>query len=275
MMSRPERVNARIAVALGLASLALSACSTMPGQRPEPPAAPVFEETPVPTVPPRTAAPTVVPTPMPTRPIGSTAVQAKPGQPIGPVVTFFGAARADGLPVEPEAVDGEGVPTYLSVAGSGFILVVEAKPGLAGFEVGRRTFVHKEDDPTLRPDIEIAANRDLGDGSPRVCDRRRPELGGIPGIRQRGFEGGQEVADALNDFACRFETFLESDFSCTLDEFGNYSFKDDETTNQFCVIVAKSFAFPVGVTEVRVRLKDVEGNPGPTKTLRIRRPKTP
>ena len=254
--------------------LGTSACTTSLSGGPEP-QAPHYEETPVPTVPPATAAPTVAPTPLATRPVGRKDVKAAPGSPVGPVITYFGAARADGLPVEPESVDSKGVATYLSVAGSGFILVVEAKPGSGGFEVGRRTFVHDPEDPTLRPDLEIQANRDLGDGSAAVCDRRRPELGGVPKITPPTFAGGQAVADALNDFACRFETFMESEFSCTLNELGNYAFVDSETTNQFCVIIAKSFAFPVGTTEVRVRLNDVEGNPGPVSTLRIRRPKTP
>jgi len=115
----------------------------------------------------------------------------------------------------------------------------------------------------------------LGDGSKAVCDRRPPEMGGVPGINPATFAGGQAVADALNDLSCRFETFLESEFSCTLNSLGNYSFVKSDSTNQFCVIVAKSFAFPIGTTEVRVRLKDIEGNPGPVERLRIRRPKTP
>lgn len=237
------------------------------------PTVPIYEETPVPTVPPSTPAPASAPTPLPTRPIGRADVTPVPGAPIGPVVTFFGAARADGLPVEPESVDAKGVPTYLSQAGSGFILVVEGKPGSGGFEVGRRIFVHSETDSTLRPDLEIQANRDLGDGSPKVCDRRRPELGGIPKVSPPTFDGGQSVANALNDFSCRFETFIESEFSCSVNKLGNYEFVGTDTTTQFCVIVAKSFSFPEGITEVRVRLRDVKGNPGPVSVLRVRRPK--
>ncbi len=237
-----------------------SACTSSAVKQPAP-ATPVYEDTPVPTVPPSTPSPASAPTPLPTRPIGRPDVTPVPGAPVGPVVTFFGAARADGLPVEPESVDAKGIPTYLSQAGSGFILVVEGKPGSGGFEVGRRIFVHSETNASLRPDLEIQANRDLGDGSPKVCDRRRPELGGIPKISPPGFDGGQAVADALNDFSCRFETFIESDFSCTVNKLGNYAFVGTDTTTQFCVIVAKSFAFRTGVTEVRVRRRDGKGNP--------------
>lgn len=271
-----QPINHRtLSVALMIAALAAGGCTATQPTQPSPVAPPDWEETPVPTVPPSTPAPTVAPTPLPTRPVGRTDAAVIPGQPIGPVITHFGAARADGLPVEPESVDGSGVPTFLSVVGSGFILVVEARPGTGGYEVGRRTFVHKPDDPTLRPDLEILASRDLGDGSPEVCDRRRPNMGGVPGFNPPNFADTQKVADALNDLACRFETFLESEFSCTINAHGNYSFVHPETTNQFCVIVAKSFAFPVGTTEVRARLRDVEGNPGPVQRIRIRRPANP
>lgn len=277
-MTSPHASAARVGrLSTLLVSLVVgtSACTPTLSGSPAPTPPPAYEETPVPTVPPAAPAPTVAPTPLPTRPVGSKDVKAAPGQPIGPVVTFFGAARADGLPVEPVAVDAKGVPTYESVAGSGFILVVEAKPGSGGFEVGRRTFVHSPDDPALRPDIEIQVNRDLGDGSKAVCDRRKPELGGVPRVNPPNFDGGQAVADAMNDLGCRFETFQESEFSCTLNALGNYAFVKGDTTNQFCVIVAKSFAFPEGITEVRVRLKDVEGNPGPVSLVRVRRPKAP
>lgn len=256
-------------------------CTAAQPARPAPTvvATPDPDVTPVPTVPPSTPVPTVdaeaEPTPIATRPVGRPEVKASPGQPIGPIVTFLGAARADGVPVEPESVDAQGVPTYLSVAGSGFMIVVEAKPGLGGHEVGRRVFVHRPDDPTLRPDLEIIVDRDLGDGSPAVCDRGRPNPGGIPGIRPLRFADTQKVADATNDLGCRFETFQESEFSCTMDAHGNYSFVNPETTNQFCGIVARTFAFPVGRTEVHVRLRDTEGNPGPIKRMRIRRPANP
>lgn len=260
-------------------ALATAGCSATQKVTPAPAAPSEVEVTPVPTVPPSTPAPTVevtpVQTPVPTRPIGRPEVKAAPGQPIGPEVTFLGAVRADGVPVDPDSVDANGVPTFVSVAGSGFMLVVEAKPGLGGYEVGRRTFVHRAGDPTLRPDLQILASRDLGNGSPEVCDKMRPNLGGVPGINPPRFADTQKVADAMNDLACRFETFLESDFSCTLDKFGNFSFVKEDTTSQFCVIVASSFAFPVGTTDVHVRMVDVEGNPGPVKRMRVRRPPSP
>ena len=91
-----------------------------------------LESTPMPTVPPSTPTPESTPAPLPTRPIGKD-VKATKGSPIGAVITFFGAARADGSTVEPESVDKKGIPVYRSEVGSGFMLVVEAKPGQSGY----------------------------------------------------------------------------------------------------------------------------------------------
>ena len=55
------------------------------------------------------------------------------------------------------------------------MLVVEAKPGPSGFEPARRVFAYVPGDPKSRPDLEIEANRDMGDGSPAVCDRSQTQ----------------------------------------------------------------------------------------------------
>ena len=152
------------------------------------------------------------------------------------------------------------------------MLVVEVKPGEGGYEPARRVFVYDPNDPTLRPDLEIQTNRDMGNGSPAVCDRMRPNVGGVPGINPPSFAETQRVSDAINDFACRFETFIESDSACTLNQGGDYSFVKKDSTLQFCMIVARSYAFPVGETLLSVRVRDSEGNPGPIKQMRIVRP---
>ena len=248
---------------------ALCACATH-ARKVSPPLA--AEITPVPTVPPATAkTPEAEATAIPTRPIGRQIKQRK-GEAIGPVVTFFGAARADGTSVEPASVGKDGTPTYNMPAGSGFMIVVEAKPGKSGYEPARRVFMNVPNDPKARPDLEIETNRDMGNGSPQVCDRQRPNVGGIPGINPPSFAETQRIADALNDFACRFETFIESDSSCTLDKNGDYAFVAADTTTQFCMIVARAYAFPFGTTLLSVRVRDSEGNPGPIKRMRILRP---
>ena len=230
-----------------------------------------MQETRVPTVPPATPTPEPEAAPLPTRSIGKKDVKAKKGVPIGPVVTFFGAARADGTKAEPTSVDRAGVPVYNTAAGSGFIVVVEAKAGESGAEVARRVSAYVPNDPHTRPDLEIESNHDMGNGSPEVCDRQRPNIGGIPGINPPSFDETQKISDAINDLGCRFETFIESDSSCTMNANGDYAFMNKETTTQFCMLVAHAYAFPQGETLVSVRLRDVDGNPGPVKQMRIRR----
>lgn len=253
----------------------LCACSAHAPVKPPVSAAQLAEVTAVPTVPPETpTTPVAEATPLPTRPIGAKIKHRKGEEAIGPVVTFFGAARADGTSVDPVSVGKDGVPTY-RLAGSGFMIVVEAKPGNSGYEPGRQVFMHVPGDPKGRPDLEIETTRDMGNGSPEVCDRQRPNIGGIPGINPPSFAEQQRITDAINDFGCRFETFIQSDSACTLDKTGDYAFVDQRTTTQFCMIVARAYAFPVGTTVLSVRVRDSEGNPGPIKQIQILRPSEP
>jgi hypothetical protein len=157
--------------------------------------------------------------------------------------------------------------------GSGFQLVVEGKPGKSGYDVGRRVFVHSATDPKMRPDLEMTFDRPLGDGSEVVCDRMRPNIGGVPAVNPATWAETQKVTDAINDIGCRFEVFLESESSCTLGKNEDWQFRDPATKVQFCMTVAKAWNFPVGDTIVSVRLRDTGGNPGPAKKFRISRPK--
>src|SRR5207302_9910176 len=90
-------------------------------------------------------------------------------------------------------------------------------------------------------------------------------------IKPMSFAETQKISDAINDFACRFETFIESDSSCTMSPNGDYAFMNKETTTQFCMLVAHAYAFPEGDTLLSVRLRDVDGNPGPVARMRLRR----
>ncbi|MBI3782185.1 MAG: hypothetical protein HY270_02170 [Deltaproteobacteria bacterium] len=227
-------------------------------------------DTPVPTVPPATPTPPPTPAPLATRPVLKKG-KADKGEFIGPVITHLGAARADGLPVEPVSNEG-GIPTYMSAAGSGFIIVIEAKPGSGGGEVARRVFAYQAGDPKVRPDLEIISSRDLGNGSPKVCDRMRPDIGGIPAVNPTRFDETQKISDAINDFSCRFETFNESQSSCTSTKTGDFSFVKQDTTQQFCMMVAHAWSFTEGDTILTVRVRDMNGNPGPAKKMRVRHP---
>jgi hypothetical protein len=228
--------------------------------------APRPEGTPVPTVGPST------PVPMPTRPLPLD-IKGTKDRPVGPIISHFGTAKADGTPNQPSSVGKDGVAVYTTPIGSGFMLVVEAKPGLNNHEVARSIFSRNLEDPTQQPDLQLISNRPLGDGSEKVCDRMRPEIGGIPAVSPPSFEPTKKVSNALNDMACRFETFVESESACTTTPSGEVSFVNGkESTAQFCMIVARAWAFPIGTTELQVRLRDVAGNPGPVKRMRIFRP---
>ena len=248
-------------------ALDVSACAKV-SQAPRPM---VEAETPVPTVPPSTPTPPPTPAPLATRPVAKKTKAGK-GEMIGPVITHFGAARADGLPVDPVSTE-NGIPTYVSSAGSGFIIVVEAKIGSGGGEVGRRVFAYVADDPKVRPDLEIVASRDLGNGSPKVCDKMKPDIGGIPAVNPARFDETQKISDAINDFSCRFETFNESTSSCTSTKSGDFSFVKPDTVEQYCMMVAHAWSFPEGDTILTARIRDANGNPGPQKQIRIRHPR--
>jgi len=224
-------------------------------------------ETPVPTVPPGT------PVALPTRPVPNPNVKATKGKPIGPIVTFFGAAKADGTPLEPMSVGKDGIATFKTPAGAGFLLVVEAKPGLSNYEVSRSIFNYDANDPTKQPDLQILSSNDLGDGSAEVCDRRRPNIGGVPAVNPPSFNKTQKVSDALNDLACRFEVFVDTASACTTAKNGNFAFINPESSTQFGMIVARAWNFPVGTTLLTARLLDTEGNPGPIKQIKLFHPK--
>jgi len=259
-------VSGRFTVALAV-MLAAAGCAA---HHPQAKGNPDYDITPVPTVPKHTKAPGTEATPVPVRGAG-THIKAKKGQLIGPVITFFGAAKADGSTVQPISVD-HGIPTYRSAVGSGFIIVVEAKPGPSGLEPGRSIFSYDPKDPKKRPDLQIETSRDMGNGSRAVCDRTRPNIGGIPAVNPASFKVSQRVSDALNDFGCRFEIFNDPEGSCTLGKNGDYAFVSSDTTQQYCMVVARAYLFPEGETTLTVRTLDTEGNPGPPKQMRILRP---
>jgi hypothetical protein len=272
---------AKPAAVLCLVVLVGAGCTAMQGsKRAATPAVATPAETqvvtPVPTVPPRTATP-VAAAPLPTRPVKSDETEAakKAGKQVGPVITHLGLARADGTKIEPKSTQKDGTSIYENSIGSGFILVVEAKPGMSNIEIGRRITAYDKDDPSSRPDLEIQTNKDLGDGSKVVCDKRRPNIGGVPGINPPSFADGRQIADALNDLSCRFEVFIESASACTVTKYGDFSFLNNESKVQYCMIVARAWNFPPGDTLVSVRVRDKEGNPGPVKKMILRRADRP
>jgi hypothetical protein len=219
-----------------------------------------------------TRTPTFTPTPTPTPAAGT-----------GPLVTFFGLSTASDMTMTPVGTSAGGVPIYQGGIGSGFNLVVEGRPGSSGKPVGQQTFNYAPNDPTVRPDLQIEVNRQLGDGSLTVCDNTTP-IGGIPMIDPPSFAVTQAISDALNDLGCRFVDgkgnpgARSSADACTVFPDGTFGFvcqaasatcPKGPSTVQFCGQIARAFNFQPGDTLVTVQLRDSAGNTGPPAQIII------
>lgn len=123
-----------------------------------------------------------------------------------------------------------------------------------------------------RPDLQVQVDRALGNGSAAVCDTGAPPVGGgVPAVVPTRFDGGDgAVTAALNDLACRFETFDRAAPCTRTDVTGEGRFVDPTTDRQYCNIVASTAEFPPGDTLVTARLRDTGGNVGPTAQIVVR-----
>jgi hypothetical protein len=181
------------------------------------------------------------PTPTPTR-----MIPTPTGTPeIGPVVSYIGVARADGrlMPVVERL---QGVPVYELVTGAGFYLVVEGAPSDSGAPVGRVT-----SSAFGSPDFQGLFDRNLGDGSDKVCS------GGVPGFEPVVFDDSEVVVDAFNDLGCRFTPSFCVAFPGEI-----RTYVAPESTVQFCAIVSSPIRFGRGETTMHVRLRDRDGRVG-------------
>lgn len=187
----------------------------------------------------------------------------------GPQITYFGLLRADSTVIEPSGTDAAGRPIFVRPHGSGFVLVVEARRTNNTERVGNQTFNHAEGSATQRPDLQILASRPLGDGSAAVCDNEEPSFGGIPAVDPPDFGEALAVADALNDFGCRFldgagdMSGRTRNEACALRLDGEYDFVDSRSETEFCALISAPFAFPTGDTLLTVRVRSVAGLLGP------------
>jgi hypothetical protein len=190
--------------------------------------------------------------------------------PEGPLVTYFGVARADGTPLEPDANDLLGRPVYTRMLGHGLVLVVEGRPGEDNRSLGLMSV-----DNGL-PDLQTVVSRPLGDGNPTVCDIAPPLIGGVPGVPSLDF--GNANAAAINDLGCRFDDGQGNPLgrensldACTRsnDQFG-FGFVDRTSTTQFCATIADAWSFPPGDTVVAARLRDRGGAVGAKREIVVR-----
>jgi hypothetical protein len=190
----------------------------------------------------------------------------------GPIITFFGLTTADGHVLQPATSDTQGNPVDVIPEGSQFFIVVEAKAGTSRRPPGTTLKNSDPNDPSARPDLQIIANRDLGNGSTLVCDAGPGHpIGGVPGINPPTFDiTSQQVADALNDFACRFAD--QTTAPCTLTASENYAFVAADTSTQFCsaFVVGLEMLFPSGDTLLTVQWRDAADNIGLPRRLVVR-----
>lgn len=158
--------------------------------------------------------------------------------------------------------------------------MVEAASSAGGSQPGE---VVLNPDPAGRPDLQIQADRPLGNGSTLVCDAApiqpppTPTItpGGVPAINSSTTDA-QYITDALNDFGCRFEVRRLSDDACTQPTPGISAFvnKIGGTVRQYCTheTLKLEMLFPYGDTLLTVRVRDGSGTLGDPKSIVVRVP---
>ncbi len=211
----------------------------------------------------------------PTPPVPATpTMEATPaGTSPGPMITHLGIAQADNRVIEPSGTDAAGRPIFEREIGTGLNLIVEARAGVEGRPVGRSAFAEMG-----LPDLQVLVSRPLGDGSTAVCDVDVDGVnGGVPAVDPPVFSDAPEVVDAINDLGCRVNDGegapLARDSSgeaCTIFEDGSFAFVDASSQAQYCLPIARAWAFPQGDTIVAVRVRSVTGNLGDTREIVVR-----
>ncbi len=176
----------------------------------------------------------------------------------GPLITFFGPASLQGVPLLCSGITDDGTPVCPRATGSGFLLIVEGRPGPAGNPVGSATF-----NATGLPDLQIQVDHPLGDGSLAVCDNQAPSRGGVAPASSP--DPVFSDPDPVNDFACRFTAE-----TCTVDQFGDPRFLMPTSTIQFCATIDPVLVFPPGDARISMRLRDANGLVGEVRELVLR-----
>jgi hypothetical protein len=205
----------------------------------------------------------ITPTPTET-PVPEPTVTSTPA--LGPLVTFLGVAGSGGRLVPISDFTESGLPIINRTAGTGFRIVIEGAPGVTGSAVGQIVMNSKPGDPSAMPDLQVQTTRDLGNASATVCS------GGVPAVDPPRFDHEQAIADAINDFACRFSFTTTRNSSCTIDDFETAIFANPASRIQFCRQVGAEDVFGAGDTLVTVRLRDRIGNVGAPAQMIVRLP---
>lgn len=237
----------------------------------------------------RTGSPTSTPTRTPTITVSATpsasATRSRTPTPTasptptgfrGPIVTHFGLALANENLVQASGTTATGVPIYTRDFGWGFRIVIEGRTGPSGSEPGTSAF---QPGGLNFADLQILSSRPLGNGSAAVCDRLRPDGGGVPAVTPPIFATTPSVVGASNDLTCRFLNGtgapvgrLASSDSCVQvpANSATYRFASLNSMVQFCSLVDSFIEFPEGDTILTARLRDRQGNAGAPAQMIVR-----
>ena len=162
--------------------------------------------------------------------------------------------------------DAQGRRVY-QVNGGQLLIVVEGARGLSNAAVGQSTL------PGLDwPDIQIETTQQLGNGLQSTCANGDPS-GGVAGINPPNFTPesapGTRTA-ALNNFGCQFEYHSPNALCTWVGDPINARYVNPASTAQFCDQMSANAPFSWGDSIVTARLRDVNGNTGPTAQIVVR-----
>lgn len=169
-------------------------------------------------------------------------------------------------PTPTPAFDPQGRRVFRMQTGQ-FMLVVEGVRGPSALPLG----TSMQPGVDGRPDLQIQSTKPLGNGSVAVCDVGMPNPGGVPAIITPDFSAGDSfITNALNDFACRFGVFSRASPCTRSDASGDSRMINAAADMQFCYTLTTATKFPPGESIVTTRLRDVQGNLGPTAQIVVR-----
>jgi hypothetical protein len=185
----------------------------------------------------------------------------------------MGIARADGQVTQPIGTAPDGTQIFERRVAHGFFLIVEAAAGQSRRPPGLVTFNSSPSDPNRLPNLQIVVSRALGNGSGLICDDG-PEtpIGGVPAVDPPVFGGVQSAANAINDFACRFDARDNTTLACTRDAGQDSRFVNAATRVQYCPFlgIGSELAFLPGDTRVTARVTDDLNQPGMPRSIIVR-----
>jgi len=194
----------------------------------------------------------------------------------GPTLTYFGLVTASGFRVAEEGTDDAGRPIYVQPHGQGFSIVVEASTDATQAPAGPVAY---SGDPDALNDLQLILSRPIGDGSSEVCDLGRPAGGGVPATVPLEFSDDVSVIRAINDLTCRVADNAgaprarSSRWRCTRSDtpggLGEVADPGNRTI-QYCLPIARAWAFPPGDTIVAARTRDLLGAYGEVGEIVVR-----